>query len=680
LSLLKTLIAGLLILTAMLCGHRITAQQKVDSLWQVVTNSIGLERGRALVVLGKAMGETRRDEALLYLDSAATIFYELDAKTDWAKAEAEKIYLFTQISLNYRAVRSFEKLDTLVNLLKSDSIYNKVKQAVALAYGELNKPESGIGLLYEVLGRYRQAGDTLGQISILDYLTNDAFAPSNKRKNISLYDSVISLASQFSQMNPADFSRIYNNYASDLIALGLFDEAEISLRKAEELARLSKEPEVEHLFIQFTSAELALGKGDLLRCKYYLGNCSKLLDSADSDFDRMVIMEARSHFYLLDGDRTESDLWFERSRKLADSSGDRGQIEEMYFLRSRILKAQGIYKDALEHYEMWEHFKDSNNISQQEAKIAELRIVNETELAESENLLLRQQNENILFNKKESSRFFIAILIVVLIAGGILVFFLARTRRLNNSISSQNDRLAAQNDRLVQLTEDNELLMGIVAHDLKAPLTKIESLIGLLVPRESLDEGKKELLDMTIGVIEGGKNLVTDMLILNEAGRGTTPDLVPANLGDLIQAVSRDFQEIADRKEIKINLLHPDARIMPLLHPPYLIRVLDNLISNAIKFSPRGSKVEISWGEDDRGAWCTVADFGPGITAEEQERLFERFAKLSNRPTEGESSTGLGLFIVKTLLDAMDASIALKSQPGEGSAFTILFSSPSDES
>lgn len=635
--------------------------------------SDGLQKGRALVTLALALDGSRDDEALKYLDSASNIFQEKGAMADLAKSEAEKIHLFGQNDLNYRAIRAYEKLDTLINLIKSDSAFNRAKVSAAMSYAELGKPQLGIGLLYEVLGRYREAQDTSGQIATLEMLVYEEFATLDPITNLALYDSIISLASAYSGMTAEGLSGLYNNRASELLMAGMYDEAELSMRLADEQAILSGKPSVRFLYNAFTNAELALARGELEKAKYFMKKCSDLLDSTRYTISRMVIMEARSHYYLLDGNRAESDVWFEKSRFLADSLNFPGQYEEMLLVRSQILKALGDYQNALAFYEKRTRLRDSSLALRQSGQIAEMRIVNETELAESENKFLRQQNENILLNKKRDTWMFVAILAFVLLVGGILMFFLARTRRLNNSISSQNEQLASQNEKLIQLTEDNELLMGIVAHDLKAPLTKVESLIGLLLPAEELGEDKKALLDMTLGVIEGGKNLVEDILILSEAGRETTPELLPTSLGDLILGVSRDFQEISHRKEIEIQLVHTDQVVRPLLHPPYIIRVLDNLISNAIKFSPRGSKVVLSWGSDASGTWCKVTDFGPGIPPEDQERLFQRFARLSNRPTEGESSTGLGLFIVKTLLDTMNASISLESKQGKGSSFTVRF-------
>jgi signal transduction histidine kinase len=108
-----------------------------------------------------------------------------------------------------------------------------------------------------------------------------------------------------------------------------------------------------------------------------------------------------------------------------------------------------------------------------------------------------------------------------------------------------------------------------------------------------------------------------------------------------------------------------------LTDPAYLVRILDNLVTNAIKFSPAGSQVRLGSEHVDQHLVVTVEDQGPGFSDEDRRFLFQKFRKLSARPTAGESSNGLGLAIIKILVDRLQGSIELKSQPGKGSTFIV---------
>ena len=99
--------------------------------------------------------------------------------------------------------------------------------------------------------------------------------------------------------------------------------------------------------------------------------------------------------------------------------------------------------------------------------------------------------------------------------------------------------------------------------------------------------------------------------------------------------------------------------------------MFDNLLSNALKFSPAGKKVQVIIRPEGDRAECTVRDEGPGFTVEDKARMFRRYQRLSARPTDGEPSTGLGLSIVRKLVLAMKGELACESAPGEGAAFTI---------
>jgi signal transduction histidine kinase len=107
-----------------------------------------------------------------------------------------------------------------------------------------------------------------------------------------------------------------------------------------------------------------------------------------------------------------------------------------------------------------------------------------------------------------------------------------------------------------------------------------------------------------------------------------------------------------------------------------LDQVLDNLLSNALKFSPSGGRISVSVQANTDDVQCTIQDEGPGFTVEDRAKMFRRYARLSAKPTDGEPSTGLGLSIVKKLVKAMNGKLTCESVPGHGAAFTVSLPRP----
>jgi len=155
--------------------------------------------------------------------------------------------------------------------------------------------------------------------------------------------------------------------------------------------------------------------------------------------------------------------------------------------------------------------------------------------------------------------------------------------------------------------------------------------------------------------------------------RAQTINLIAVDLAGALTLALRHYRPAAERKSLRLvsESLSP---VVVMADPMALNQVLENLISNAVKFSPHGRSITVSSAQGEDGtAECRIADEGPGFSAADREKMFRRYVRLSARPTGGEPSTGLGLSIVKKLVDAMHGRLTLESNPGEGAVFTISF-------
>jgi two-component system, sensor histidine kinase and response regulator len=238
--------------------------------------------------------------------------------------------------------------------------------------------------------------------------------------------------------------------------------------------------------------------------------------------------------------------------------------------------------------------------------------------------------------------------------------------------------LKTARDQLKQLAEDKDELLGILAHDLKNFLGGISMSADLMSGQIKMfnDERLTQLTDNMVRSSALAMAFVKEFLANSATDHGIALKPAAVNLTEIAAAAVGQYQEAARRKKIKIQTDFPAEAILVLADIFALDQVLDNLISNALKFSPPDKQIFVSVRPAANRAECVIRDEGPGFTADDKEKMFRRYARLSARPTGGEPSTGLGLSIVRKLVQAMDGELSCESVPGNGAAFTVRLPLP----
>ena len=218
-----------------------------------------------------------------------------------------------------------------------------------------------------------------------------------------------------------------------------------------------------------------------------------------------------------------------------------------------------------------------------------------------------------------------------------------------------------------------DLLAGAV-HDLRNPLSVVIGWAELLSEDPDLDAStRKEAVLKLLGSCRRMEQLLAELGEVTALERGNaSADGGALDLVEIVQASAEAHRGVAGRKGQVIEIAADPPDLVPALgDPPRVRRVVDHYLSNALKFSRPGSGVRVRLTLLASAARCSVTDQGPGLTPEEQARLFSPFPKLGPRPTGGEHSTGLGLTIVKRLADEMRGRVWCESVPGEGATFFL---------
>jgi signal transduction histidine kinase/CheY-like chemotaxis protein len=251
-----------------------------------------------------------------------------------------------------------------------------------------------------------------------------------------------------------------------------------------------------------------------------------------------------------------------------------------------------------------------------------------------------------------------------------------RVAQRTRALMQANRRLSAQWLRLQRANGFKNEILGTVAHDLKNPLGVILGRTEMLTELISTGASKEGVTSQIDHIRDATRRLTSMVDHLISDAMADAFDITirrePVDIAALVTDVADANQPLAVNKQQTINVSAP-SNIVTMCDTDRIREAIDNLLSNAIKYSPIGGRISVVVTHEDDNTVIRVADQGAGLSPEDLGRLFGRFQRLSAKPTAGESSTGLGLSIVKRIIDMHGGEVTANSDgPGQGSTFTIV--------
>jgi PAS domain S-box-containing protein len=233
--------------------------------------------------------------------------------------------------------------------------------------------------------------------------------------------------------------------------------------------------------------------------------------------------------------------------------------------------------------------------------------------------------------------------------------------------------LEAQNERLLELDKLKDEFVALVSHELRTPLTSIRGYLELVLDGEagSVTDEQRQFL----GIVERNANrlldLVSDLLFLAQIEAGKLSlEVGSVDLAAVAAESVETARPLAEEKAITLTLATSPVPVFTG-DRARLAQLLDNLVSNAVKFTPEGGRVDVRASSSRDKAILEVRDTGMGIPAEEQEHVFERFFRTTRATEQAIQGTGLGLAICKAIVHAHGGQITLASSDGEGATFRV---------
>jgi signal transduction histidine kinase/CheY-like chemotaxis protein len=251
-----------------------------------------------------------------------------------------------------------------------------------------------------------------------------------------------------------------------------------------------------------------------------------------------------------------------------------------------------------------------------------------------------------------------------------------RVAQRTRALMQANRRLSAQWLRLQRANGFKNEILGTVAHDLKNPLGVILGRTEMLTELISTGASRESVTAQVDHIRDAAKRLTSMVDHLISDAMADAFDITirrePVDVAALVSEVADANQPLAVNKQQTITVSAP-PKIVTMCDTDRIREAIDNLLSNAIKYSPIGGRISVVVTHEDESTQIRVADEGAGLSPEDLGRLFGRFQRLSAKPTAGESSTGLGLSIVKRIIDMHGGEVtAASGGPGLGSTFTIV--------
>ena len=245
---------------------------------------------------------------------------------------------------------------------------------------------------------------------------------------------------------------------------------------------------------------------------------------------------------------------------------------------------------------------------------------------------------------------------------------------MHAEVQRQKLEIENKNDELLALNMEKNNLIGIVAHDLRSPLNQIKGLVAIV--KMSMDPTNIEVLRY-IELMDKSTTRLNEMIakILDvEAIESKNLNLTveKINLSLLLKSLVDRYIMNAREKHIEI-FCNLETEIFAHVDKGYMEQVFENLLSNALKFSPSFRNVYVNLNIKEDSVIAEIKDEGPGLSEEDKKKLFGKYQKLSARPTANETSTGLGLSIVKKFVEAMNGKIWCESTSGNGASFYVSF-------
>lgn len=537
--------------------------------------------------------------------------------------------------------------------------------------------------------------DTLRMISLEQIATANSEMKYHSKAFQYRYQS-LNLAKKLNQENWV--ALLYTNLGNEYLLIRDFDRAIDYTHKAILTYNKLDDPERAGFCIM-NMGEIYIEMGALEKALKYTHQAYEIVNNHQNLLNRTYVLNNLGVIYREIGNYGRAENYLSEGLRLALQLKAKAQISNIYQNLFINAEKSGDIAAALAFHKNFKAYNDSIYSLEKSKQMAILQAVYDADKREKEIDLLNKESEikQAKLNNEQLWNTMLIAGVVALIVFCSLMFFNYKKKARGNKllhiknrilvkqrqeISLQKEKITAQNEAMVEVNEalyvlnqEKSHLIGVVAHDLKSPLNQIVGFMSLMrLEFDSCSGIASEYFTQIEQCSKHMSEMITKILDVEAIdAQQVNLKMQPADIREIIGTLHHDYLPKARKKEIDLqyNVSRDIALVNIDLH--YAHQVLENLLSNSIKFTKIGTVVQINLSIADGKVKVDFIDEGPGIAPEEMHLLFGKYQKLSARPTGGEHSTGLGLSIVKKYVEIMGGEVHCQSEHGSGATFSVIF-------
>lgn len=576
------------------------------------------ESSMSLTLAGILFRLGRYDKALENLSTALIIKEEQGDKQGVAS-------VLTNISNTYQAIGQFDI--ALEHLLKALELQEELNDKYGIAITANN-----IGGIYFRLGHTETA---------LQYLNQ---ALSWFRDSGNMYDTsktLCNIGHMFGQLKHYEKALTY---------------------QAEALSIAKTLDDQQNMAATITSmGRIYSAQGELATALSYFATAVKIMRGIGDKQGELEALRFIGDIYHTKQEHKRALRYYKQGIDLAQSIGALNDEAMLYDCSSRALESQKEFETAFAYYKKASSIRNDILAADKQKLIAVMEIRFNIERAARDREIFRLRNVELADAIKALQE-----------KSDALASAYHDIEQQQQITAQMNAELEVANGMLHELNNEKNELLGIVTHDVKNLVAGIKlAAEGVRRYKATKDDPlMQKTADRILNAANDITHLISSLLDANALETGKINFRTErVDVAAIVDSLLEHYKPHVETKRITISLLKEEA--VALADPDRLREALDNIISNAIKYSPLGKDVRILVARRESVIRCVVADSGQGFTEEDKKHAFQKFTKLTARPTGGESSTGLGLSIAKKLVENMNGAIWLESDYGHGATFFI---------